>query len=110
MNILVFQHLGVEHPGIFRDFWREAGHRVHVVANIGGVEDAERAMTKGAEGVGLLRSEFVFMGRTTAPTEAEQAEVYASCSRALAPGQPLVIRTLDVGGDKPLAYLPLDSF
>lgn len=85
------------------------GHRVHVVANIGGVEDAERAMTKGAEGVGLLRSEFVFMGRTTAPTEAEQAEVYASCSRALAPGQPLVIRTLDVGGDKPLAYLPIPA-
>ena len=85
------------------------GHRVAVVANIGGVEDAERAMTKGAEGVGLLRSEFVFMGRTTAPSEAEQAEVYASCSRALAPGQPLVIRTLDVGGDKPLAYLPIPA-
>ncbi len=85
------------------------GHQVHVVANIGGVEDAEKAMTKGAEGVGLLRSEFVFMGRSTAPTEAEQAEVYADCSRALKPGQPLVIRTLDVGGDKPLDYLPIPA-
>ncbi|WP_454293650.1 phosphoenolpyruvate--protein phosphotransferase [Salana multivorans] len=83
------------------------GHRVAVVANIGGVEDARKAMTKGAEGVGLLRSEFVFMGRATAPTEGEQAEIYADCSRALEPGQPLVIRTLDVGGDKPLAYLPI---
>jgi phosphocarrier protein FPr len=85
------------------------GHQVHVVANIGGVEDAQKAMTKGAEGVGLLRSEFVFMGRSTAPTEAEQAEVYADCSRALKPGQPLVIRTLDVGGDKPLDYLPIPA-
>ena len=85
------------------------GHRVAVVANIGGVEDAERAMTKGAEGVGLLRSEFVFMGRASAPTEHEQAEIYAQCSRALTPGQPLVIRTLDVGGDKPLAYLPIPA-
>ena len=85
------------------------GHQVHVVANIGGVEDAEKAMTKGAEGVGLLRSEFVFMGRSTAPTEAEQAQVYADCARALKPGQPLVIRTLDVGGDKPLDYLPIPA-
>ncbi|NYE01258.1 phosphocarrier protein FPr [Kineosphaera limosa] len=85
------------------------GHRVAVVANIGGVEDAQEAMTKGAEGVGLLRSEFVFLGRTKAPTEEEQAEVYADCSRALQPGQPLVIRTLDVGGDKPLPYLPIPA-
>lgn len=85
------------------------GHRVAVVANIGGVEDAERAMFKGAEGVGLLRSEFVFMGRSSAPTEDEQAEIYARCSRTLRPGQPLVIRTLDVGGDKPLAYLPIPA-
>ena len=85
------------------------GHRVKVVANIGGVEDAEEAGKRGAEGVGLLRSEFVFMGRSTAPSEAEQAQVYADCSRALHPGEPLVIRTLDVGGDKPLAYLPIPA-
>lgn len=85
------------------------GHRVAVVANIGGVDDAVAAMGKGAEGVGLLRSEFVFMGRGTAPSEEEQAQVYGECGRALRPGQPLVIRTLDVGGDKPLAYLPLPA-
>ena len=83
------------------------GHRVEVVANIGGLEDAQRAMTNGAEGVGLLRSEFVFLGRTKAPTEDEQAEIYTAIAKALTPGQPLVIRTLDVGGDKPLPYLPM---
>ncbi len=83
------------------------GRRVQVVANIGGVDDAKESQTKGAEGVGLLRSEFVFLGRADAPSEEEQVAIYADCARALAPGQPLVIRTLDVGGDKPLAYLPL---
>ena len=83
------------------------GHRVEVVANIGGLEDAQRAMTNGAEGVGLLRSEFVFLGRTRAPSEDEQAEIYTAIAKALTPGQPLVIRTLDVGGDKPLPYLPM---
>ncbi|MDR0417462.1 MAG: glucose PTS transporter subunit IIA, partial [Propionibacteriaceae bacterium] len=85
------------------------GRRLQVVANIGGVADAEEVLKKGGEGVGLLRSEFVFMGRTTAPTEAEQAQVYADCARALRPGQPLVVRTLDVGGDKPLPYLPIPA-
>lgn len=83
------------------------GHQVAVVANIGSAADARDAVANGAEGVGLLRSEFVFMERPTAPTEQEQADVYAECSRALKPGQPLVLRTLDVGGDKPLSYLPI---
>lgn len=83
------------------------GHLMEVVANIGGLEDARTAMTKGADGVGLLRSEFVFMGRTSAPTEDEQTQIYRDIAASLAPGQPLVIRTLDVGGDKPLSYLPM---
>ncbi|MFN8098698.1 MAG: phosphoenolpyruvate--protein phosphotransferase [Dermatophilaceae bacterium] len=83
------------------------GHKVAVVANIGGVDDAREAMTKGGEGVGLLRSEFVFLGRTSAPSEDDQAAIYRECAAALQPGQPLVIRTLDVGGDKPLPYLPI---
>ncbi|MCA0293029.1 MAG: phosphoenolpyruvate--protein phosphotransferase [Actinobacteria bacterium] len=82
------------------------GTRITVAANIGSADDARDAMTKGADGVGLLRSEFVFLGRTTAPSEQDQADAYAACARTLAPGQPLVIRTLDVGGDKPLPYLP----
>ena len=96
------QHAAKDEPAVTTD-----GHRVTVVANIGGVDDAVEAMTQGAEGVGLLRSEFVFMGRTTAPTEQEQREIYADCSKALGAGHPLVIRTLDVGGDKPLPYLPI---
>jgi phosphoenolpyruvate-protein phosphotransferase len=83
------------------------GHRVEMVANIGGLEDAQEAGNKGAEGVGLLRSEFVFLDRAKAPTEDEQAEIYTAIAKALTPGQPLVIRTLDVGGDKPLPYLPI---
>lgn len=83
------------------------GHHVEVVANIGGLEDAEAAMTKGAEGVGLLRSEFIFLDRKTAPSEDQQAATYTDIAKALEPGQPLVIRTLDVGGDKPLPYLPI---
>jgi phosphocarrier protein FPr len=83
------------------------GHHVDVVANIGGLEDARSAMTKGAEGVGLLRSEFVFLDRRSAPSEDEQARIYTDIARTLRPGQPLVIRTLDVGGDKPLPYLPI---
>ena len=77
-----------------------------VVANIGGLKDAQDAAVKGAEGVGLLRSEFLFMGRDSAPTEDEQAQIYIDIAREM-PGKPLVIRTLDVGGDKPLSYLPI---
>lgn len=83
------------------------GHRVEVVANIGGGADARAAAEVGGEGVGLLRSEFLFLDRSTAPTEDEQYAAYREAATALAPGQPLVIRTLDVGGDKPLPYLPL---
>ncbi len=82
------------------------GHRVEVVANIGGLADARKGMTLGAEGVGLLRSEFLYLERATAPTEDEQTTIYAEIAATLN-GQPLIIRTLDVGGDKPLAYLPM---
>ena len=83
------------------------GHRVEVAANVGSVADAEQAVSMGAEGVGLLRSEFLFMGRATPPSEEEQAEIYSGVARALGPDRTLVIRTLDVGGDKPLPYLPI---
>ncbi len=83
------------------------GRRVEVLANIGGVEDAARIAALGAEGVGLLRSEFLFMGRSDAPTEDEQFAAYRAIVEAVGPEQPLIIRTLDVGGDKPLAYLPI---
>ena len=82
------------------------GHQVEVVANIGNAEEARRSVEFGGEGVGLLRSEFLYLDRTTAPTEDEQAAIYTSIAEAL-DGRPLIIRTLDVGGDKPLPYLPM---
>jgi len=83
------------------------GRRIEVLANIGGLEDATRIAGLGGEGVGLLRSEFLFMGRRDAPTEEEQFETYKAIAEAVGPGRPLIIRTLDVGGDKPLDYLPI---
>ncbi|GAB4423151.1 MAG: phosphoenolpyruvate--protein phosphotransferase [Anaerolineae bacterium] len=81
-------------------------HRVEVVANIGNLAEAKQALKFGAEGVGLLRTEFLFLERNQAPSEDEQFEVYRDIALALK-GQPVIIRTLDVGGDKPLAYLTL---
>jgi phosphocarrier protein FPr len=83
------------------------GCQIEVVANIGGLPDAVKGVTLGGEGVGLLRSEFLFQDRDTAPTEDEQFQAYSDIAKALGPNRPLVIRTLDVGGDKPLSYLPI---
>ncbi|MGZ8490639.1 MAG: phosphoenolpyruvate--protein phosphotransferase [Gemmatirosa sp.] len=85
------------------------GHRIEVVANIGDVEEARRVPAMGGEGVGLLRTEFVFMERRTAPDEDEQTRIYGDIARALGPERILVIRTLDVGGDKPLPYVPVGA-
>ena len=82
------------------------GHRIQVMANSGGVADAQLAVDNGAEGVGLLRSEFLYLDRVNAPTEEEQTEVYEAIASILSP-HPLIIRTLDIGGDKPLPYLNL---
>lgn len=79
-------------------------HRVEIAANIGGVTDAQKANQSGAEGVGLLRTEFLFLDRATPPSEDEQFEVYRQIAEAMA-GKPVIIRTLDIGGDKPLPYV-----
>ncbi|NCC25865.1 MAG: phosphoenolpyruvate--protein phosphotransferase, partial [Deltaproteobacteria bacterium] len=84
------------------------GIRIEVAGNIGGVEEAEKCAAMGGDGVGLMRTEFVFMGRDTAPDEDEQAAIYTKVLQAMGPDRPVVIRTMDVGGDKPLAYLPMD--
>ncbi len=83
------------------------GHRITVLANIGSINDAKQAMSLGAEGVGLLRSEFLFMNRPNPPGEDEQAHIYRAIALAVGKNKPLIIRTLDVGGDKPLSYLPI---
>jgi phosphocarrier protein FPr len=83
------------------------GTRIEVVANIGGLEEAKAIAGLGGEGVGLLRSEFLFMERAEAPTEEEQFQEYKAIAQVLGREHPLIIRTLDVGGDKPLSYLPI---
>ncbi|EDY20836.1 phosphoenolpyruvate-protein phosphotransferase [Chthoniobacter flavus Ellin428] len=83
------------------------GQHVSVFANIGGVKDASQVIGVGGEGVGLVRSEFLFMDRSAAPSEDEQTESYATILQALGPDHHVIIRTLDVGGDKPLPYLPI---
>jgi len=84
------------------------GTRIEVFANLGNASDAVAAVANGAEGCGLLRTEFLFIDRNTAPDEAEQLEAYQSIAATLAP-RPLVLRLMDVGGDKPLRYLPLPT-
>ena len=84
------------------------GHRVEVVANISKVEEAEQAVNAGGEGVGLLRTEFLFLDRTSPPTEDEQFEAYRAMLQALN-GLPLIIRTLDIGGDKAAPYLNMPA-
>ena len=75
-------------------------------ANVGSAEEAEAAVRNGAEGVGLFRSEFLYLGRNELPSEDEQAEVYRRAAKACG-GQPCVIRTLDAGGDKDIPALAL---
>jgi phosphoenolpyruvate-protein kinase (PTS system EI component) len=83
------------------------GVRIEVFANLGaGVGEAKAAVEAGAEGCGLLRTEFLFVDRATPPSEDEQAAAYQAIATALQ-GRPLIIRTFDIGGDKPVAYLPL---
>lgn len=83
-------------------------HPVEVAANIGSVADARQAVEMGADGIGLLRSEFLFLERETAPSEEEQLQVYQEIADILGK-RTFVIRTLDVGGDKPLKYLPIEA-
>jgi phosphocarrier protein FPr len=87
-------------PAVTRD-----GVRFEVLANIGGLNEASQIASLGGEGVGLLRSEFLFMERSEAPTEEQQFQAYKAIAEAV--GAPVIIRTLDVGGDKPLPYLPI---
>ncbi len=79
------------------------GTTIEVAANVGSLEDALRAVAAGADGVGLLRTEFLFLGRDEMPGVDEQLEVYAAIGEALGE-RPFTIRTLDVGADKPLPY------
>ncbi|HXS07772.1 MAG TPA: phosphoenolpyruvate--protein phosphotransferase [Rhizomicrobium sp.] len=84
------------------------GRRIAIDANLGSLEDAVKAVAAGAEGCGLLRTEFLFLDRQSPPSEDEQVHTYGAIAQALA-GRTLTIRTLDIGGDKPAAYLPFPA-
>jgi len=96
----------VEYRTRFEPALTTDGHRVEVVANIGLVPEAEQVVNAGGEGVGLLRTEFLFLERSEPPTEEEQYEAYSAMVKALG-GLPLIVRTLDIGGDKEAPYLNL---
>ncbi|CAI3127069.1 Phosphoenolpyruvate-protein phosphotransferase [Acinetobacter oleivorans] len=81
-------------------------HQIEIAANLGKVQATAHAVECGAEAIGLLRTELVFMAHSSAPSETTQEADYRVVLDALA-GRPLVVRTLDVGGDKPLPYLPI---
>ncbi len=84
------------------------GKKVELVANIGTPEEATKVVECDGEGVGLFRTEFLFMDRTNIPTEEEQFEAYKKAAIVLR-GKPVIIRTLDVGGDKEIPYLGLET-
>lgn len=82
------------------------GKQVELAANIGKLDDIQRAIDNGAEGIGLFRTEFLYMGRSSLPTEEEQFTSYKYALEKMSP-KPVVIRTLDIGGDKVLPYMDL---
>ncbi|MDR2159496.1 MAG: phosphoenolpyruvate--protein phosphotransferase [Treponema sp.] len=84
------------------------GRRVELFANIGGVEDMEAALSEDAEGIGLFRSEFLYLGRETPPGEEEQFNAYRRVAEGMA-GRKVVIRTMDIGADKQAAWLDLEE-
>lgn len=84
------------------------GHRVEIAANVNTPDQVALALDLGAEGVGLMRTEFLFLERGATPSEDEQAEIYAAMLDALG-GRPLIVRTLDIGGDKQVAHLGLPT-
>ena len=90
-------------PTITRD-----GVEIELVANIGNPDDVEKVLQYDGEGVGLFRTEFLFMDRTAMPTEEDQFEAYKKVAIALN-GRPVIIRTLDIGGDKEIPYMGLQK-
>ena len=83
------------------------GEPIRVAANVGSREDVVRAVEVGAEGVGLLRTEFLFLDRTEAPSEQEQLDFYSFAGSSFS--EPVVVRTFDIGGDKPAPYLEVEA-
>ena len=88
------------------DTFTKDGHQVELAANIGTPKDLEGVINNGAEGIGLYRTEFLYMDSHDMPTEEDQFEAYKAVLEGMN-GKPVVVRTMDIGGDKELPYLPL---
>jgi len=86
----------------------KSGRKIEVTANIGSPEDADIALEMGADGVGLYRTEFLFLGRSSSPSEEEQFEAYKVVLEKFN-NRPVIIRTLDIGGDKKIPYLNFEN-
>ena len=85
-----------------------SGHKVGLYANIGSREEVQAVIDNGGEGIGLLRTEFLFLGRSQMPEEEEQYRTYRYIAEQMQ-GKKVVLRTLDIGGDKPASYLPMEQ-
>lgn len=92
-----------QQPATSRD-----GTTITVLANLGSISDAKASVAAGTDGAGLVRTEFLFLDRDTAPSLDEQQREYVAIAEAMA-GRPVTYRTLDVGGDKPLSYIPVPA-
>ncbi len=90
-------------PAVTRD-----GHRLSIAGNVGNIAEADRALNNGAEGIGLLRTEFLYLSRSTPPTEEEQRVMLCRIGQIMG-DRSVQVRTLDVGGDKPLPFIHLPS-
>lgn len=101
---LNYQALRAEQQQVAHSKVTYNGETIAVLANAGSVEDVESAIAAGADGIGLFRSEFLYMQSSTEPTEEEQYQAYSAAVRACG-GKPITIRTLDIGGDKALPYM-----
>ncbi|MCH4886449.1 phosphoenolpyruvate--protein phosphotransferase [Acidaminobacter sp. JC074] len=91
-----------------RETLTRCGHHIELAANIGSYDDIEGVLKNGAEGIGLFRTEFLYMNRDDFPSEEDQFQAYKKVLEAM-DDKPVVIRTLDIGGDKHLSYMPLDE-
>ena len=93
----------IDAPSVTKD-----GHQVELAANIGTPKDVSGVLDNGAEGIGLYRTEFLYMDSKELPTEEQQFEAYKTVLEAVK-DKPVIVRTMDIGGDKELSYLPLPS-
>ena len=107
-NQIIKQQKSLEftRPFVFSSGMTADNKMIEIGANIGSAEELEGAIGNGAEGIGLFRTELLFMNRTEAPSEDEQFEVYSNAAK-IAGDRPVIIRTLDIGGDKPISFIEM---